>query len=193
MRYTPHTPDDACLDLLFRLRFPEAKKFNRLRGKNAYVDNRGNQIFPLSGTIFEHSVTPLSVWFQAITCLVITERRITARELQRHIGVTYKTAWRMKDLIVSALEGKEEFALINKKAQEVNHGGVTFPGNRYVYADGTPKHYGPEHLRKVVNASRKDPSWDEFRRLHSCCYSRVPWRHKTTCDTLIKKEETPSL
>ncbi len=52
----------------------------------------------LTDTIFEHSRTPLTKWFQAVY-LVENTPNITVRELKQRLKVTYKTAWRMRHLI----------------------------------------------------------------------------------------------
>jgi hypothetical protein len=51
------------------------------------------------GSIFEKSRTPLQLWFYAIFLFTTTRNGVAAKELQRQLGVTYKTAWRMAHLI----------------------------------------------------------------------------------------------
>jgi transposase len=63
----------------------------------------GHHIHPTAGTIFHKSSTPLTLWFYAVYLVVSTEGRISAKQLQRELGVTYKTAWRMSALIRSQL------------------------------------------------------------------------------------------
>lgn len=43
--------------------------------------------------------TPLQSWFYAIFLFTTTRNGVAAKELQRQLGVTYKTAWRMAGLI----------------------------------------------------------------------------------------------
>jgi len=51
------------------------------------------------GTPFEQTRTPLQLWFYAIHLFTTTRHGVSAKELQRQLGVTYKTAWRMASLI----------------------------------------------------------------------------------------------
>lgn len=57
------------------------------------------QIAPMAGTLFEKSDTPLTLWFHAIFVFSNAKSSISAKELERQLGVTYKTAWRMLNLI----------------------------------------------------------------------------------------------
>jgi len=58
------------------------------------------------GTIFEDSHIPLSKWLLAITLLCSSKKGISAHQLHRMLGVTYKTAWFMAHRIRHAMEGK---------------------------------------------------------------------------------------
>jgi len=56
------------------------------------------------GTIFENSATSLRLWFYAIYLMSSTRCGISAKQLERELGVTYKTAWRMFHKIRSLLD-----------------------------------------------------------------------------------------
>lgn len=86
--------DDACLDYIFREKYA-VKGYYRIRGRKSYVNGEGHQIHPLAGTIFEKSRTPLTLWFHAIFLFASSKNGVSAKELQRQLGVTYKCAWRM--------------------------------------------------------------------------------------------------
>lgn len=97
--------DDACLDHLMRVRYgktlecPKCGKegrFARLRKLPAYACPWcGHHIHPMQGTPFERTRTPLQKWFYAMYLFTTTRNGVAAKELQRQIGVTYKTAWRI--------------------------------------------------------------------------------------------------
>jgi len=98
--------DDVCLETIKEQRFPGGvasckkcgvdRKHYRVSGRTAYAcDHCGNHIYPLAGTIFEKSTTSLRVWFQAMYLMGSTRCGISAKQIQRETGVTYKTAWRM--------------------------------------------------------------------------------------------------
>lgn len=93
-------PDEAtCLEYIFKKRYPRAKGYYRITTRPVYVNQTGHQINPLAGTIFRKSSTPLRLWFFAIYLFSQSRHGVSAAELQRQIGVTYKTAWRMCHLI----------------------------------------------------------------------------------------------
>ncbi len=80
------------------------RKHHRVTGRTAYAcDHCGNHIYPLAGTIFEKSSTSLRLWFYAMYLMGSTRCGISAKQIQRETGVTYKTAWRMFRQIRSLL------------------------------------------------------------------------------------------
>src|SRR6266566_826388 len=106
--------DDACLDYLMEQRWPGRvtqcakcgveRKHYRIKGRTAYsCDHCGTQIYPLAGTIMEKTTTPLKTWFYAMYLMGSTRCGISAKQIQRETGVTYKTAWRMFRQIRSLL------------------------------------------------------------------------------------------
>ena len=107
--------DEACLAHLFDVRFgqghecPKCKreaKWYPLASEKAFSCQWcGHHIHPMVGTIFEKSRTPLQLWFYAIFLFTTTRNGVAAKEIQRQLGVTYKTAWRMAGLIREHMAG----------------------------------------------------------------------------------------
>ncbi len=97
--------DDTCLDHLMRVRYGESLdcpgcgchgKFHRLHKRPVYSCQWCRyQISPMEGTLFERTHTPLTKWFYALYLFTTSRHGVPAKELQRQLGVTYKTAWRM--------------------------------------------------------------------------------------------------
>lgn len=97
--------DDACLEVLKDMVYPdgiecrtckEVRPHHRLTNRKAYsCDYCGTHVYPLAGTIFEKSTTPLKSWFYAMYLISSTRCGISAKQLERELGVTYKTAWRI--------------------------------------------------------------------------------------------------
>lgn len=96
--------DDACLAHLFKLRYGtefacprcgEIGNWRKLAKLPAYTCNCGEHIHPMSGTFFYRSHTPLQKWFYAMYLFTTTRHGVPAKELQRQLGVSYETAWRM--------------------------------------------------------------------------------------------------
>ena len=110
-------PDDkACLTWLFNYQHPNGitcpkcgvvgAKYHYIAGNKTFSCQWcGHQISPCTGTIFEHSSTPMVKWFYAIYLIAQTRTGISAKQLERELGVTYKTAWRMFKEIRKRLDG----------------------------------------------------------------------------------------
>jgi transposase-like protein len=117
-------PDDAtCLELIWRRRYsPDGthalcpkcdqertfKKYPLKNRKTAWTCTTcSHHVHPLVGTIYEKSSTSLQLWFYAMYLMSSTRCGISAKQLERELGVTYKTAWRMFHLIRTQLMGQE--------------------------------------------------------------------------------------
>lgn len=94
--------DEACLQEILRLQAPVESKngkdharWYKIKSRPAYVSPEGKHFHPLAGTIFEKTRTPLKEWFYAIFLITNTRAGISAKQLQRELGNTYKCAWRM--------------------------------------------------------------------------------------------------
>jgi len=99
-------PDEGtCLDHLMMVRYGDTLdcpkcgkhgKFHRLTKEPAYTCSWcGHHIHPMAGTPFQSTRTPLQKWFYAMYLFTTSRHGVPAKELQRQLGITYKTAWRM--------------------------------------------------------------------------------------------------
>ena len=103
--------EEKCLNYLFKEKYPKVKGYYRTAGRKCWTNSAGHQIHPLANTIFKKSSTPLTVWFEAIFLFSIAKNGVSAKELQRHFGVTYKCAWRMGTQIRKLME--QDGSLLN--------------------------------------------------------------------------------
>ena len=104
--------DRACLDYLLRARFStqikcpkcaRSAKFHKIRQIPAFACQWcGYHLHPMAQTRFARSRVGLRVWFHAVLLYSCGDNGISARELQRLLGLTYKTAWRMRNTIIDA-------------------------------------------------------------------------------------------
>ena len=130
-------PDDAaCLDYLWRTRHApdgenaecpkcqEVKRFKRYATKQQRQSWTctacGHHLHPTAGTIFHRSSTSLRLWFHAMYLMTSTRCGISAKQLERELGVHYKTAWRMFNRIRNGLMAEPEPVKLLKGKVEVD-------------------------------------------------------------------------
>lgn len=97
--------EDSCLDHLFQVRYgndfscpgcDRPAKFSRVKGRRAYQCQWcAHQVYPTAGTPFDRTRTPLRDWFFVMFQFCSSRNGVAAKEVERQLGVTYKTAWRM--------------------------------------------------------------------------------------------------
>jgi transposase len=120
MEFMREFPDDAaCLEHLWRETFspdgehaecPKCKqervfrKYATAQGRQSWTcTGCGHHVHPTAGTIFHKSSTSLHLWFYAMYLVASTRCGISAKNLERAIGVSYPTAWRMLNKIRNEL------------------------------------------------------------------------------------------
>jgi transposase len=133
--------DDACLDHIMEVRFGmrhDCAKcgvnatFHRLQNRKAYSCSQcGAHLYPCADTIFKDSRTSLQSWFYAIYLFVATRHGVSGKELERTLGVTYKTAYRMGQQIRDLMGKANGFEMLqgHVEADETYVGGYR-PGKR---------------------------------------------------------------
>jgi hypothetical protein len=85
------------------------RKFHKVKDRPAWdCDSCGYHTHPTAGTIYHKSSTSLHLWFYAIHSMTSTRCGISAKQLERELGVTYKTAWRMANLIRNELMTQDD-------------------------------------------------------------------------------------
>ncbi|MEQ8328196.1 MAG: IS1595 family transposase [Parvibaculum sp.] len=97
--------DEACLNHLMTVRYGSKfhcsscgaeAKHHRVKSRRCFeCEFCGHQVYPTAGTPFERTRTSLRDWFFVMFLFTTTRNGVSAKEIQRQLGVTYKTAWRM--------------------------------------------------------------------------------------------------
>lgn len=85
----------------------------------------------LVGTVFEDSKVPVSKWLLALYLCGAAKNAIAAKELERHLGVTYATAWFMLHRLREAMTREPLASLMGTTVvvDETFYGGK--PGNKH--------------------------------------------------------------
>ena len=134
--------DDACLEHIMEVRYGlrhECRKcgadatFHKLANRKAYsCSHCGDHVYPCAGTIFQDSRTSLQIWFYSIFLFVTTRHGVSGKELQRQLGVTYKTAWRMAKQIRELMGKANGFEMLSGHVEldEAYVGGKRSGGKR---------------------------------------------------------------
>lgn len=162
--------DDVCLEWLKNYLYPDGifcqncqKVTNhyRVASRKSYsCQFCGHHVHPTADTIYHKSTTPLRLWFYAVYLMASTRCGISAKQLERELGVTYKTAWRMFKQIRSML-AEDDATLSN--AVEVDETYVGAPkagkrgrgaGNKTIVA-GAVERKGSVKTKVVPNVKRE--------------------------------------
>jgi transposase len=153
MRYTfaqfkQEYPDDAaCLKAVLENRYGDTcpkcgtvgVKWHPVSGRKTFVCSECDKhISPLADTIFRKSETSLFNWFHAIYLFSVSKNGVSAKELERVLGVTYKTAWRMAKQIRKLMsEGNEiDSEIGGDKPSDIVEVDETYIGGRKKNAQG---------------------------------------------------------
>jgi transposase-like protein len=158
--------DDTCLNHIMEVRYGIRHvcgrcgiegTFHKLADRRAFSCARcGHHVYPTAETIFQDTRTPLQVWFYAIYLFVTTRHGVSGKELERTLGVTYKTAWRMGQQIRKLMIKADNFDVLRGHVEldEAYVGGYR-PGPRgggalgKTIVFGMAERGGPKHARAV--------------------------------------------
>ena len=207
--------EESCLDHLMRVRYGErhdcekcgkSAKFYRVAKRRSYAcEWCGHQVYPTAGTPFDRTRTSLRDWFFVMFQFTSSRSGVAAKEVERQIGVTYKTAWRMcheirKYMAIvdgnDPLGGSGEVVEIDETliGGSVSGRGSGYKGNKAVVIGMLER--GGEVVTKVVTSRHREPmerlvlenllpgatvATDEFgsyRRLDTLGFDHVSVQHK---------------
>src|SRR5712692_1286954 len=93
---------EECRTRLEELRWPngvkclrcQSEKISRIRERNQFdCDSCRYQFSVTAGSIFHDSHLPLPKWFAAVYLMCEAKKGVSANQLKRTLGVSYKTAW----------------------------------------------------------------------------------------------------
>ena len=129
--------DEACLNHIMEVKYglrhicrkcQKDSTFHRLADERAFsCSHCGDHLHPTAGTILHDSRTPLLTWFYAVYLFIATRHGVSGKEMQRSLGVTYKTAWRIGHQIRD-LMGKVDSFQVLKGHVEIDE--MVFGGHR---------------------------------------------------------------
>jgi transposase len=137
MEFMREFPDDAtCLEWLWRNRYSKDgkhayclkcrtkcvfEKYETKQQRQSWTcTGCGHHLHPTAGTIFHKSSTSLHLWFYAMYLMTSTRCGISAKQIERELGVTYKTAWRMAHLIRHRLMVQDALPFTNGQPIEID-------------------------------------------------------------------------
>lgn len=208
--------DETCLNHLFEVRFGQGfecpscerpSNWYRIKAERAYSCQWcGHHLHPTVGTPFEQTRTPLQLWFYAMHLFTTTRHGVSGKELERQLGVTYKTAWRMAKLIrehMADVDGNDPIGGIGEIVEidetivggSVSGKGSGYMGNKSVVVGMVER--GGNMITRVVSTRTRGPmealiqanilpgttiSTDEFgsyRFLNTLGYQHMTVSHKT--------------
>ncbi len=173
-------PDEkSCIDYYVKIRYSggiycphcgSVKVYQRQRTPKVYTCKDCNNTFSVfKDTIFEHSSTDMRKWFYAIYLFLNGKKGISGCQLEREIGVTYKTAWRMLQQIRKAMGnvGNVEFFNTIIEMDETYVGGKPRKDNDHDDDNNPPT------LNKRGRGTKKTPVIGVVDRVNKIAYARI--------------------
>jgi transposase-like protein len=143
--------EDNCNDYIEAMRWPNGQigcvhcgevgrisKITRSAGKNKRSRIYqclacSKQFSATSGTIFNDTHLPLTKWFMAIALICEAKKGVSAKQMERHLGVNYRTAWHLCHRIREAMQDGADLLTGVVEVDETYIGGkVKRKGKPYV-------------------------------------------------------------
>ena len=162
--------EELCRETLARLRWPNGIECPRCSGKQHGYNSKSYRwdcyscaysFTALSGTIFHDTKLPLRKWFMAVLLMVEAKKGISANQMKRTLGISYKTAWylchRIRAAMLQAQQGllsgtvEVDETYIGGKVRGKGHG---YKGNKVIVA-GAVQRGGPVVLQVVDDNGRQ--------------------------------------
>jgi transposase-like protein len=162
--------EERCRGYLEQLRWPDgvvcprcqSKSISEIRERNQYDCNSCRYQFSVtSGTIFHDSHLPLWKWFLTAYIMIESRKGVSANQIKRTIGVSYKTAWFLCHRIREAMTVDNPVPLskiievdetwVGGKRKNVGHG---YKGNKVVVA-GAAQRNGEARLEVIDDRTRE--------------------------------------
>lgn len=115
--------EDACWRFLVEQRWPEGFVCPECASKDAWLLSRhrlfecggcGKQTSVTAGTIFHRTRKPLRLWFRAAFYMTTLKTGVSAKALQRLLGLTYKVAWAWHHKLLAAISERPKEALAGR-------------------------------------------------------------------------------
>jgi len=109
--------EEKCRKALFQSHWPDgyvcrecgSSSYCTLKSRALFQCNRcHHQQSLISGTIFDSTKLPLTKWFLAIHLLTQAKTGLSALSLKRQIGVSYNTAWGMKQKLMQVMKERDD-------------------------------------------------------------------------------------
>lgn len=162
--------EEKCRAYLDELRWPDGPEcprcgdyttISRITTRDRYeCDECRYQFSVTAGTLFHDSHLPLWKWFLAVYLMCESKKGISAKQLQRMLKVSYKTAWYLSHRVRDAMGDDEQPLLTGTvEVDETYVGGKRkgygpgYRGNKVVIA-GAIERGGEIRLRLVPNSRR---------------------------------------
>lgn len=139
---TLFSTEDKCRELLVRLRFPEGPRCLRCKmpvveleteKQLFYCKDCDYQFSVTSGTVFNDSHLPLTKWFLTTHLLCEAKKGMSACQVQRTVGMSYKTAWYLCHRIRHAMAQTDKPMMDGKVEMDTTYVGGVNKGKGRIY------------------------------------------------------------